>query len=237
MVLTDRVPESVPDEIFSPRRLLKRDPLFLTERQGLSRVASSLCQQLRAVNRQISDALILSADLNEESAYPSAVKTHPPKRFLSERIVTPGALKSFRIFKDFSRNEISRLLRLTRCWELPKGTIIFTENSSGSSCYFIVEGLVEVSTGSRGAIQLLARLGAGSVLGQVSVVDGATRSATCSTGSTTAATRPSLYRTARPGSRVGRCIRKWLAVLPSTTTTRRASKASRSECESHHGRS
>jgi CRP-like cAMP-binding protein len=37
-----------------------------------------------------------------------------------------------------------------------------------------------VSTRNRGTNQLLARLEAGSVFGQVSVIDGATRSATCS---------------------------------------------------------
>jgi glycine/D-amino acid oxidase-like deaminating enzyme len=59
MVLTDRVPDTIPDEVFSPRRLIRDDPLFLTERTGLWRIAASLCDQLQTVNRQISEALIL----------------------------------------------------------------------------------------------------------------------------------------------------------------------------------
>ena len=180
MTLTDAVPEAVPEEIFSPRRLLKKDPLFLTEREGLWRVASSLCQQLRTVNRQISDALMLGAEIYQRLPQSSAVLIRPSDDLISERIVTPDTLTSFGAFKDFSREELARLLRLTRCWDLPKGTLIFTEDLPGDSCYFIIEGRVDVSTRNRGTNQLLARLEAGSVFGQVSVIDGATRSATCS---------------------------------------------------------
>jgi len=180
MTSTDTVAEAVPEEIFSPRRLLKRDPLFLTEREGLWRVASSLCQQLRAVNRQISDVLVLGAEMHELLPHSSAVRTHPPVDLISESIVSPDALRPYGTFRDFSREELGHLMRLMRCWELPKGTVIFTEDSPGDSCYFIVEGLVDVSTRNRGTNQLLARLEAGSVFGQVSVIDGATRSATCS---------------------------------------------------------
>ena len=180
MTSTDTVPEAAPEEIFSPRRLLNRDPLFLTQRDGLWRVASSMCQQLRAVNRQISDALVLGTELQEQLPHSSAVITHPPTGLISKRIVAPDTLRQHATFKNFSREELGHLMRLTRCWDLPRGTVIFTEGSPGDSCYFIVEGLVNVSTKNRETNQLLARLEAGSVFGQVSVIDGATRSATCS---------------------------------------------------------
>jgi hypothetical protein len=57
MILSDSVPDWVPDAIFSPRRLMGDKPYFLTEQQGLWHVAKSLCDQLQAVNRRISDAL------------------------------------------------------------------------------------------------------------------------------------------------------------------------------------
>ncbi len=180
MTSSDMVPEAVPEEIFSPRRLLNRDPLFLTQRDGLWRVASSMCQQLRAVNRKISDALVLGTELQEQLPHSSAVITHPPTGLISERIVVPDTLRQLGTFKNFSREELGHLMRHMRCWDLPRGTVIFTEGSPGDSCYFIVEGLVNVSTRNRETNQLLARLEAGSVFGQVSVIDGATRSATCS---------------------------------------------------------
>ncbi|HKF07445.1 MAG TPA: FAD-binding oxidoreductase [Xanthobacteraceae bacterium] len=59
MTITDAVPDALPEEIFSPLRLLSDEPLFLTERKGLWRVAASLCQQIQSVNRRLSDALTL----------------------------------------------------------------------------------------------------------------------------------------------------------------------------------
>jgi CRP/FNR family transcriptional regulator, cyclic AMP receptor protein len=180
MTATNMVPESVPEEIFSPRRLLKEDPLFLTEREGLWRVASSLCQQLRAVNRQISDALVLGAEIYEGLPHSGAMRARPLDEFISDRIITPDALSSYATFNGLSKKELARLMQPMRCWYLAAGTVIFIEDSPGESCYFVVEGRVDVSTRNRGTNQLLARLEAGSVLGQVSVIDGATRSATCS---------------------------------------------------------
>ena len=50
-----RCPEWLPEEIFSPRKLFSDQPLFLTEREGLWRVAVSLCRQVQSVNRRLSD--------------------------------------------------------------------------------------------------------------------------------------------------------------------------------------
>src|SRR5262249_58845276 len=59
MAITDAVPDALPEEIFSPLRLLSDEPLFLTERKGLWRLAASLCQQIQSVNRRLFDALTL----------------------------------------------------------------------------------------------------------------------------------------------------------------------------------
>ena len=64
MAVSDVVPEWLPEGIFSPRRLLSDEPLFLTEREGLWRVAVSLCRQVQSVNRQLSDELTLHAAAN-----------------------------------------------------------------------------------------------------------------------------------------------------------------------------
>ena len=72
MAISDVVPEWLPEEIFSPRRLLSDQPLFLTEREGLWRVAVSLCRQVQSVNRQLSDKMTLHAS---SSVVPKIVDT------------------------------------------------------------------------------------------------------------------------------------------------------------------
>jgi len=65
-------------------------------------------------------------------------------------------------------------------WDLSKNTIIFTEGSPGGTCFVIVDGGVNVSIDAHGQRQLLAILRAGEIFGQVSIIESATRSATCS---------------------------------------------------------
>ena len=65
-------------------------------------------------------------------------------------------------------------------WDLQKNTIIFTEGSPGGTCFVIVAGSVNVSIDARGQRQLLAVLRAGQIFGQVSIIEGIARSATCS---------------------------------------------------------
>ena len=67
-----------------------------------------------------------------------------------------------------------------RRWDLPKNSIVFTEASPGGSCFLILEGSIDVSTGSRGQQQILATLNAGSVFGQMNSINNVPRSATCS---------------------------------------------------------
>ena len=65
-------------------------------------------------------------------------------------------------------------------WDLGKNSIIFTEGSPGGTCFVIVEGSVNVSIDAHGQRQLLAVLRAGQIFGQVSIIEGVARSATCS---------------------------------------------------------
>lgn len=54
MAVTGRAPDWVPEETFSPRRLLGDELLFLSEGGGLWRIAVSLCRRLNAVNEELS---------------------------------------------------------------------------------------------------------------------------------------------------------------------------------------
>ena len=181
MAVSDVVPEWLPEEIFSPRRLLSDEPLFLTEREGLWRVAVSLCRQVQSVNRQLSDELTLHAAAN--TLAPKIVDTQitsPPGEGLSTDGSEAESLAAFDAFRKFSREETHELLRLMRRWDLAKGTIVFTEGSPRGNCFIILQGAVDVSVNTRGQQQLLATLNPGSVFGQMSLIDGVPRSATCS---------------------------------------------------------
>lgn len=180
MAMTNTVPDSVPEEIFSPRRLLHDHPLFLTERKGLWRVAASLCDRLRAVNQQVSDAQTL------RGIAPVAVVTAPvasPARHIRPtrtRAIDARILGSFDSFRKFTDEELRTLMRMMRRWQLASGTVIFTEGSAGGTCFVILRGEVDVSANRHGRQQLLATMQAGTVFGQVSVIGNAPRSATCS---------------------------------------------------------
>jgi len=186
MAMTGRTPDWVPEDVFSPRRLTSEEPIFMTERDGLWRIAESLCRQLSAVNRQISEALTLRAD-GAGSAVPRQV---PPRvsRMLralstetsSAESIPPELLLAFPAFRGFTADEIAELLRSMQRWDLARGTLLFKEGDAGCTCYVVVRGTIDVSVKVRGQPQLLAQLGPGSIFGQASLIAGEPRSVSCS---------------------------------------------------------
>ncbi|HUO51190.1 MAG TPA: cyclic nucleotide-binding domain-containing protein, partial [Gemmatimonadaceae bacterium] len=93
--------------------------------------------------------------------------------------VPPELFTAFPTFADFTLDELRALIGTTRRWELKPGTLLFAEGSEGGSCFIVAQGAVDVSLEVNGAQQRLARLGQGSMFGQVSLVTGEPRSATC----------------------------------------------------------
>jgi len=180
MAVTDVAPDWLPEEIFSPRRLLTDDPLFLTERKGLWRVAASLCHQLKSVNHQISEAMTLQRAAPGLAPRPTGQVLGPPGQSQPTSGIKPETLQAFDSFRKFSLAEIRRLLRLMRRWNLAKDTYVFTEGSPGGTCFAVVEGSIDVSINARGQQQLLATLNAGSIFGQMSLIESEPRTATCS---------------------------------------------------------
>ena len=181
MILSDSVPDWVPEAIFSPRRLMGDKPYFLTEQKGLWQVAKSLCDQLQAVNRRISDALTFDHTGTIVTRLPSQQVSRPPGQSTSSASIEVRSLRKCAAFANYSRDEVSSLLHLMQRWDLKKNTVIFTEGSPGGTCFVIVEGNVNVSINARGQQQLLAILGAGQVCGQMSIIESIPRSATCTT--------------------------------------------------------
>jgi glycine/D-amino acid oxidase-like deaminating enzyme len=186
MTITGRAPDWVPEDVFSPRRLLTDKPMFMHERQSLWRIAASLCQQLKAVNRRISETLTLRTGA-DASAVPrqTAPRVSRMARAMSTEstlgsTIAAELLSAFPVFTDFTAAELEELLCSMTRWDLPRGTLLFNEGDAASTCYVIVEGTVDVSVKVRGQAQLLAQLTPGAIFGQASLIDGEPRSVSCS---------------------------------------------------------
>jgi glycine/D-amino acid oxidase-like deaminating enzyme/CRP-like cAMP-binding protein len=180
MVKSGAAPEWAPEDTFSPRRLLSREPFFMAQRNSLWRIAQSLCRQLNWVNAQITEALSLRS-----GPQPAAARGRPPKsRPVHKGELTPAtidsrSLRSLSVFAGFEMSEIEHLLAMMRGWSCRKGALLFAEGDPGGSCFLVVSGTLDVTFQIRGRDQLLARLPAGSIFGQVSAILGDPRNATC----------------------------------------------------------
>ena len=182
MALTGTTPDWTPEDVFSPRRLTTDRPMFMTERDSLWRIAASLCRQLKAVNRRISEAVTLRHDGPARAGRRRRRRTRAtvrPSQAAPGATVRPEQLARFAAFRAFTHEELETLLASTRRWELRRGTVLFVEGSPGGSCFIVLEGAVVVSLDVGGRQELLARLLPGSIFGQVSLIDGEERSATC----------------------------------------------------------
>jgi len=180
MALTGEPPNWTPQDVFSPRRFLSKHPLLLSSKDNLWRIAQALCKRLIAVNEQISFECTYGATSVPGEA--SEISSMRLERMTSHpgSTIKPDALRDFSLFADFSDRELRHLLRLMRRWDLPQGTVVVSEGGPGGSCFIIVRGSIDVTVRVRGRQQLLARLPAGSIFGQVSLISGEARTATCS---------------------------------------------------------
>ncbi|HEX9167438.1 MAG TPA: cyclic nucleotide-binding domain-containing protein, partial [Roseiarcus sp.] len=62
---------------------------------------------------------------------------------------------------------------------LPAGRVLFQADDSGNGCYRIEDGLLKVTMVSNsGTERILAFLGRGAIVGELSIIDGLPRSAT-----------------------------------------------------------
>jgi glycine/D-amino acid oxidase-like deaminating enzyme/CRP-like cAMP-binding protein len=186
MALTSTTPEWVPEDVFSPRRLVNTEPLFMTKQDSLWRIATSLCRQLSVVNRQIAETLALDAAPATRARSRSVIRNVTTMMRAAPRDTSPGStigaksLQELPLFGRFSTAELEKILALaTRC-DLPKGRVLFREGEPGDSCFILVRGQVDVSIKVRQRRHLLAQLSAGTILGQVGLIAGEPRTATCS---------------------------------------------------------
>jgi len=158
----------------------------MLEQDSLWRIMASLCRQLKAVDRQLSEALSLRTS-------PDASAIHgqrPPRmsRMVSvldavpkpRSAVAPDLLAYFPVFRSFTPADLSLLAAAMQRLDLNAGTLLFSEGDPGGTCFVVISGLVDVSVSVAGQPQLLAQLGPGDIFGQMSLIEDESRAATCS---------------------------------------------------------
>jgi CRP/FNR family cyclic AMP-dependent transcriptional regulator len=91
-------------------------------------------------------------------------------------------LKRTTIFADLSRSEFIELLHLLHERVFVQGEIVFNEGEPGLGLYVVFKGEVEIGNLKHDGKGKVARLGPSEVFGEVSFLDGGTRSATVIAG-------------------------------------------------------
>ena len=91
-------------------------------------------------------------------------------------------LRRIGIFNELNSSELESIIHLVREETFPVNTLLFNENDEGDSLYILCSGLVKISKGVMdNREKTLAILSAGTLFGEMSLIDGSPRSATART--------------------------------------------------------
>lgn len=91
-------------------------------------------------------------------------------------------IEHIHLFEDFEHAEIDTLARYLRCYRADTGTEIIHEGEAGDFMLLLIEGSVEIlKLDPRGLPQRLAVANPGKTLGEMSLIDGEPRFASCVT--------------------------------------------------------
>lgn len=92
----------------------------------------------------------------------------------------PSQVRASPIFHGLSDEHLGALVGIARRRRFAEGAILLEEGSEGERCYLLVRGTLEIALSQRGqAYQVLATLKPGDLCGELAMVDGHVRSATC----------------------------------------------------------
>ena len=84
------------------------------------------------------------------------------------------------LFERFSRNEIAALCQFMHCFTAPRGGVLLAEGEEGEHALIILSGSVDVRKLSpEGKSVTIANVCCGSSLGEMSLIDGESRFASC----------------------------------------------------------
>lgn len=91
-------------------------------------------------------------------------------------------IEDIKIFEAFSLDEVRTLCQLMQCYAAPKDMTLLKEGDAGDFLILILTGSVEVTkTISTGEVKLISQVGVGATLGEMSMIDGCPRFASCVT--------------------------------------------------------
>lgn len=89
-------------------------------------------------------------------------------------------IEAIRLFEDFEPEELNSLAHYMRCYRANEGAEIIHEGEPGDFMMLILEGSVEiVKKDHRGLPAQIAVVGPGKTLGEMSLIDGEPRFASC----------------------------------------------------------
>ena len=90
-------------------------------------------------------------------------------------------LADLELLADCSRSELNNAASLLTQLVLPAGETLLRENTIGREFLIVVDGVLEVTRNTADGTQLLGVVGAGDVVGEMSLLDRAPRTATVKT--------------------------------------------------------
>ncbi|HMM53674.1 MAG TPA: cyclic nucleotide-binding domain-containing protein [Candidatus Desulfobacillus sp.] len=91
-----------------------------------------------------------------------------------------ASIEHIRLFEDFERDEIERLAPHLRCYRAPAGSALIREGEQGDFMLLLIDGKCEiVRRDPEGLPQRIGVAGAGRTLGEMSMIDGEPRFASC----------------------------------------------------------
>jgi CRP/FNR family cyclic AMP-dependent transcriptional regulator len=91
-----------------------------------------------------------------------------------------GLLRQLEFFDGYSNESLEIISEYLARNTVPKGAVIFREGEPGSFMLFIIDGQVSVYKDSEnGANHLLTQEGRGRTVGEMALIDGSYRSASC----------------------------------------------------------
>ena len=114
----------------------------------------------------------------------SSLDHMPNVNFLGDAVPFVGRIREIieviKLFEDFEVEELQGLARYMRCYRTPPGTEIIREGENGDFMLLLLDGSIEIiKKDVRGLPQIMGIAGAGKTLGEMSLIDGAPRFASC----------------------------------------------------------
>ena len=81
-------------------------------------------------------------------------------------------LPQLEFFSSFQSAEISSFESMVRCYDLPRGTLLFEKEERPHSCFFVIRGALELCCAKNNEHIPLAVLGPGTFLGTTEIISG-----------------------------------------------------------------